>query len=214
MNRRNFFRVSSLAAAAVTIGSFSKTNRLFASSKGDKGFSLELITNDSSKAIKLAEEFLSGVNTGNGTIKFSEYSLDNIESGDIVYFSDGKLINYKNNSSNTSASLKEIAKELDLPKVISNPVRLKFSNDNTGSAAKNFLVFHREKMIHKISSTENNINLLINGSKSELTVNINSGKARVVRAGCTHKNCINSGSISLANESIVCIPNEIHIIAE
>ena len=214
MNRRNFFRVSSLAAAAVTLGSFSNKNMLFAAQKNSSSFSLELITDKSSKAIKLAEDFLSGINTGNGTIKFSEYSLDNIESGDIVYFSDGKLVNYKNSASETSASLKEIAKELDLPKIINNPVRIKFSSDNTGNSAKNFLVFHKQKMIRKISSSESNINLAVNGSKSELTLNINSGKARVVKAGCTHKNCVNSGSISLANESIVCIPNEIHIIAE
>ncbi|MEO8512455.1 MAG: NusG domain II-containing protein [Ignavibacteria bacterium] len=214
MNRRNFFRVSSLAAAAVTLGNFSKTGSLFASSKGSSSFSLELITDNSSKAIKLAEEFLSDINTGMGAIKFSEYSLDNTERGDIVFFSEGELLNYKNTTSETSASLKEIAKELELPKIISNPVRLRFSSDNTGSAAKNFLVFHKQKMIHKISTDENNLNLTINGSKSELTLNINSGKARVVKAGCTHKNCVNSGSISLSNESIVCIPNEIHIIAE
>ena len=73
MNRRNFFRVSSLAAATVTFGNFSNTGRLFASSQNDKGFSLELITDNSSKAIKLAEEFLSRINTGSRTIKFSEY---------------------------------------------------------------------------------------------------------------------------------------------
>lgn len=214
MNRRNFFRVSSLAAAALTIGSIGNPVKLFASSKTSSAFSLELITDNSSKAIKLAEEFLKSEYTGTGNIKFSEYSLENAESGDLVYFNEGRLVNYKTGFNNTSVSLKEIANELGLPKVINNPVRLRFSSDNTGAAAKNFLVFHKQKMIKKVSSGESNINLTINGTKSELTLNINSGKARVVRAGCTHKNCINSGSISLANESIVCIPNEIHIIAE
>lgn len=214
MNRRNFFRVTSLAAAALSIGSLGNPAKLFASSKSNASFSLELITDNSSKAIKLAEDFLKSINTGSGNIKFSEYSLDNTESGDLVFFSEGKLINYKTGNNDINSSLKEIANELGLPKIIKKPVRLKFTNDNTGAAAKNFLVFHKQKMIHKINSSENNINLTINGSKSELTLNINSGKARVVRAGCTHKNCVNSGSISLANESIVCIPNDVHIIAE
>ncbi len=214
MNRRNFFRVTSLAAAALSIGSLGNPEKLFASSKSNASFSLELITDNSSKAIKLADEFLKGIDTGNGNIKFSEYSLDITESGDIVYLSEGKLINYKSGSNDISLSLKEIATELGLPKIIKNPVRLKFSDDNSGSEANNFLVFHKQKMIRKINSSETNFNLTVNGSKGELTININSGKARVVRAACTHKNCVNSGSISLANESIVCIPNEIHIIAE
>lgn len=214
MNRRNFFRVSSLATAAVTLGNFTNAGRLFASPKNLNGFSLEITTDNSSKAIKLAEDFLSGINTGRELIKFSEYRLDKPESGDLVYFSGGKLINYKNDISKTSAALREAAKELELPKLIDIPVRLKFTSENSGTAADSFLVFHKQKLIHKISASGNNINLSLHGSKSELTVNISSGKARVVSSGCSHRNCINSGSISRVNESIVCIPNEIHIIAE
>ncbi len=214
MNRRKFFRVSSLAAAAVTLGNFTNTGKLFASPRSLTGFSLELITDNSPKAIKLAEEFLSGINTGGEIVKFSEYFLDKPESGDIVYFSGCKLMNYKNSVSETSSKLREIAKELNLPKIIHNPIRLKFTIDSSDINAENFLIFNKQKLIHKISASESNLNLTLHGTKSELTVNINSGKARVVSSGCAHRNCVNSGSISKVNESIVCIPNEIHIIAE
>ncbi|NOS86693.1 MAG: hypothetical protein HOP31_16290 [Ignavibacteria bacterium] len=214
MNRRNFFRISSLAAAALTFGNLGNTGRLFASEKSKNDFSLELVTDNSSKAIKLAEEFLKNINTGNNTIKYSEYLLEYTESGDLVYFSGGKIINYKTTLSDESAQLKEIAKELGLPKIINKPVRLKFSFGNSKSAAKNFLVFSKNKMIQKISAAENNISITFSSTKGGLTLNVDSGKARVIRSGCTHKNCINSGSISLANDSIVCIPNEIYLIAE
>ena len=69
-------------------------------------------------------------------------------------------------------------------------------------------------MVRKVSVSSGNQNIQINGSKGEMTVNVSGKKARVVSASCTHKNCVNSGSISLKGENIVCIPNEVHIIAE
>ncbi len=126
----------------------------------------------------------------------------------------GKLINYKFSSSDQSRGIKEIADALKLPRIIQNPVRLKFSANDNETAADNFLIFHKDNLISKVNAGSVNRNIQINGTRGEMTVNISSKKARVVSASCTHKNCVNSGSISLKGENIVCIPNEVHIIAE
>jgi hypothetical protein len=221
MNRRNFFKISSFAigAAALTNIAGGALSKVFAAGKSyvsSNDFSLELVTGIGSedKAIKLAEEFIKSLDSGSGIIKFSEYRLDRAESADIVLVQKGRVINYKNGSGDIQRGMGEIANELKLPRVITNPVRLKFSSSGSGEAACNFLIFHKESLVEKISASSSNRNISAAGSKGEVLINISSKKARVVQSSCTHKNCINSGSISLSGENIVCIPNEVHIIAE
>lgn len=216
MNRRNFLKISSFAVGAAAITNLSAgtiTKALGKNMKSDR-FSLELITSDEDKAIKLAENFIDGLNLNKKIVKFSDYRLNNTESADLVYIKNGKLLNYKTGSSDSRRELREIADELNLPRVITNPVRLKFYTQQEESNAKNFLVFHKDKLIRKVKASESNLNLRITGSKGEVVLNVNNRKARVTQASCRHKNCVNSGSISLADESIVCIPNEILILAE
>jgi hypothetical protein len=211
MKRRDFFKVGSLAVTAAAIGTL-PLEKVY--SKIGSSFSLEIVTDKQVKAIKLIEEFLRANRLGSDTIKFSEYRLGSAESGDIVLFRNNKLINYKDDIDAISEGLRIIASQLELPRVISDPVRLRFYSDNDGEAAKHFLVFHNDKLVNKIDASEESLNLKVSGTKGELTLNVSGRKARVTQSTCTHKNCINTGSISLANESIVCIPNNIVIIAE
>lgn len=216
MNRRTFFKISTLslgAAAAIGITG-APLKRLFASAKGNNNFSIELITDDASRAAKLAEEYISGLDLRRGALSYSEYTSDKTESGDIVLINDGQLLNYKTGMGHMERGAREIANALGLPRIIGSPRRLKFSTIDTGSAAGSFLVFHKEKLVRKIDASAGNVNLTLNGTRGEVQLNISSRKARIVSSSCTHKNCVNSGSISLTGESLVCIPNEIHIIAE
>jgi hypothetical protein len=211
MKRRDFFKVGSLAVTAAAIGTL-PLDKVY--SKSRSGFSLEIVTDKEVKAIKLIEEFLRANKMGTETIKFSEYRLGSAESGDIVLFRNNKLVNYKDDSDTISEGLRIIASQLELPRVIDEPVRLRFYSDNEGEAAKHFLVFHNDMLVNKIDASEDSLNLKISGTKGDLMLNISGRKARVLKSSCTHKNCVNTGSISLANESIVCIPNNIVIIAE
>jgi len=216
MDRRNFLKISSFAvgAAALTNLSAGAITNALGKNVSTNRFSLELITGDEDKAIKLAESFIDGLNLNKKIIKFSDYRLSNTESADLVYLKNGKLINYKTGSSDENRGLREIANELNLPRVITNPVRLKFYTQQEESNARNFLVFHKDKLIRNIDASESNLNLRIPGSKGDVVLNVNNRKARVTEASCRHKNCVNSGSISLTDESIVCIPNEVLILAE
>lgn len=216
MDRRNFLKISTFAlgAAALTNLSSGALKRVLAKNTHSDKFSLELISDNEEKAIKLAENFIGDLRLDKQIIKFSEYGLNKTENGDLVYLNNGKLINYKTGLSNVNTGLREIADELNLPRIISNPVRLKFYTQTEASAARNFLVFHKDTLIRSIDASASNINLKVRGTKGDVAVSINNGKAQVTESSCTHKNCIHSGSISIADESIVCIPNEVLILAE
>jgi len=216
MDRRNFFKVGSMAIAAAALTKFTGNSfgKVLANSASSRTFSLELITDNEDRAVMLAEGFINTQDTGNSVVKFSDYKLDTPEKGDLVYVKNGKLINYKSGTSDSLKHLAEIAKDLNLPKVISNPVRLRFYIQPEEADAKRFLVFHKQSLVKKISAGDTNSNINIAGTRGELVLNVSGRKARVVNSSCTHKNCVNTGSISLAGESIVCIPNEVHIIAE
>jgi hypothetical protein len=217
MNRRNFFKISSFAIGAAAISNVAGsalTKVLAATKHASDSFSLELITDNEDKAIDLAQEFMKSLNDGGGVIKFSEYSLDKAESADIVLVRGGKVVNYKTGGDDVRKQVAEIAKELKLPRIINNPVRIKFTSSGGETAASNFLIFHKERLVEKVSASTSNRNVLVMGSKGEMTVNVSGKKARVVQASCTHKNCVNSGSISLSGENIVCIPNQVHVIAD
>lgn len=211
MKRRDFLKTGSLAVTAAAIGSLPLGNIY---SKTGSSFSLEVITGNEEKAIKLIENFIKEQGLNSGIVKFSEYSIGNAESGDIVLLQNSKLINYKESTGKLSEGLRVIATELGLPGIVLEPVRLRFYSETENESAKHFLVFNGDMLVNKINASEENINLILNGNKGGLTLNIHGKKARVVKSACTHKNCINTGSISLAGESIVCIPNNILIIAE
>jgi len=211
MKRRDFLKTGSLAVTAAAAGAL-PLSKVY--SKTQNSFSLEIVTDKEVKAIKLIEEFIHVQGLNSDTIKYSEYRLGKAESGDIVLFRNSKLVNYKEGTDKISEGLKTIASELELPGIIDDPVRLRFYTDNDGEPAKHFLVFLNDVLINKIEASTDNLNLKINGTMGKLVLNISGRKARVAQSSCNHKNCVNSGSISLANENIVCIPNNIVIIAE
>ncbi len=216
MDRRNFLKISTFAvgAAALTNLSAGALTKALAKNSHTNRFSLDLITDDEDKAIKLAENFISDLKINKKIVKFSEYGLNKTENGDLVYLKNGKLLNYKTGGNDVNLELKEIANELNLPRIISNPVRLRFYTQPEESTAHDFLVFHKDRLVKRIDSSASNLNFRINGTRGDVAISVNNKKARVTESSCTHKNCIHSGSISLADESIVCIPNEVLILAE
>ena len=217
MKRRDFFKKSSLAVSALTISGISGSNfkDLFAKNKpGTESFSFELITDQPEEALKLTQEFFIKNEFNNEIIKFSEYPVEGEVYGDIVFVKNGKLINYKNGSDELNSDVRFIADSLSLPKKISNPTRLRFYLSENNSPSEKFLIFHKNILIKTILSNDNNLNLKLNGSKGNVILNIENKKARVISSSCTHKTCVNSGSIAFSGESIVCIPNELLIICE
>ncbi len=216
MKRRDFFKKSSIAISAIAFAGTAGggLNKLIAKQKIAKHFSFEIITDKPEKAIKLAEEFFKNNNPGNRNIKFSEYPVEAEMFGDLVFVNNGKLINYKAGINDISSAMKMIADSLNLPKKIINPTRIKFYTSEENAYAEKFLIFHQGNLLKTIKADGDTFNINVQGSKGKVIVNFENNRVRVVQSACTHKTCINSGSISLSGESIVCIPNEVLILGE
>jgi len=217
MNRRDFFKKSSMslsaaALAGITAGSF--RDLYSKQEKNSKSFSFEIITGRPDEAIKLSEDFFKKYSYNEQVINFSEYPATGNISGDIVFIKNGQLINYKEGKDQLNMDIRLIAGALSLPRVLSNPSRLRFYVYEDSYPAEKFLVFHKNLLIRSISSKDKNSILTIEGTKGNLLLNIENKKARVISSSCTHKTCINSGSIAFPGESIVCIPNELMILCE
>lgn len=217
MKRRDFFKKSSFAISAAALSGISGIgfSRPAAQPVNDtQTFSLEIITDKPDEAIKISEEFLKNYYKDNKIIKFSEYHITGNSFGDIVFVRDGKLMNFKEGSEDINKDIRLIAGTLSLPKKLINPSRIKFYISENKAPAERILVFHKNILIRSLNTGGTDAVLRLNGSKGNLLLNIENNKARVLDSSCTHKTCINSGSIAFSGESIVCIPNELMIICE
>lgn len=214
MDRRNFIKQSAFLMASASLAlSLLKTKKLFASPVKNENFSFDIVTDDEDRAIQLGEGLIKRTYPDAGKILFREYKIEGVHTGDIVYMKNNRLINYKSDARDVSSGLREIAKELALPKKMENPVCLRFYSESDGSAGK-FLVFHKDIMIRKIEPSESSKTYTVQGSKGDLVIETSNDKAKVIESSCAHKTCMSMKSIGRSSEYIVCIPNEIQIIGE
>ena len=217
MKRRDFLKISALSvsAAVITGSTFGSLKNLYAGTKkSNSSFTFEIITDDPQKALKISQEFFRKNSFDSSIIKYSEFQLEGEMPGDIVFVNNKELINYKRNTDKLCKDIRNIAGDLSLPKRVINPTRMRFQLSGNNSPAENFLVFHKNKLISSYKSGNSISNVNLKGTKGNLLLNIDNGKARIISAECTHKTCVNTGSISLSGESIVCIPNEVMILCE
>ncbi len=220
MKRRDFLKKGSLAVSAVSLAGItgiSFKNLLAKTKKNSGNFSFEIITDMPGQAEKLMQELFRRNQFDDTVIKFSEYKLTGEMFGDIVFVNEGRLINYKkdeNVNKNIITDIRKISVKLSLPKKLINPSRLRFYVSENDSPAQKFLVFHKDILIKTIKADNRNLSLNIEGTKGNVLLNMENKKARVVSSSCIHKTCVNSGSIAFNGESIVCIPNELFILAE
>jgi hypothetical protein len=216
MNRRNFIKTGTLllsVSAIAKISSFGST-KLFAMESEKDDFSIELITDNGEKAIPEIEKLIKENIFTNGIVKYSEYEMTGTQKGDIVYFKNGKLINYKNDSDKLSQKIKEISNDLNLPKIIENPQKIRFYTQSIYSNATKYIVIHNGTIIEELKPTIPTRTYNITGSIGNMNIRTRDNKLRVRESSCQHKTCVKSGSIAKSGEYIVCIPNEIVIMAE
>ena len=214
MDRRNFLKQSAFLLASASLApSLLRSKKLFALPAKNENFSFDIVTDDEDRAILLGEGLIKRTYPDAGKILFREYKIEGVHTGDIVYMKNNRLINYKSDTRDISSELREIAKELALPKKMENPVCLRFYSESDGSAGK-FLVFHKDIMIRKIEPSVSSKTYTVQGSKGDLVIETSNNKAKVIESSCTHKTCMSMKSISRSSEYIVCIPNEIQIIGE
>jgi len=74
-----------------------------------------------------------------------------------------------------------------------------------------YLEIYKNNKILATYSLNQEITKEINGTKGKTKIIINNGKVRFSSSPCPKKYCIHQGWINKANQTIVCIPNQISI---
>ncbi|MFQ5605519.1 MAG: NusG domain II-containing protein [bacterium] len=212
MKRREFLKNCSLVLTglAVTKGVGMQRNWLFAKESG-WDFSLDLLTDDPVRAVAKLTDLLRTFDCNLDEIKYTEYTLPGQQIGDLVLIKNEQLINFRKSPDALSKQLLEIANELGLPRAMENPTLVRFSNKRSERASTEVHIFHKNRLIEKISVAAHQPSLQIKGTKGELTVAIESAEVRITHASCKHKTCVKMGRIEQSGQNLVCVPNEIRI---
>jgi len=212
MKRRDFLKATSLAIALGAVNPLKVFSSVAGKMKSDSSFSLEVITSNPDYAASLLEDFAKSGNLGIGEMKYSEYPVVGDVMGDLVFVNDNKLIDYITASDEVSVKLREIRKQLRLPSVIENPVRIRlYKNANTD--VNNLFVVQKGNIIKKINPEISDIYNFY-GKSGKLVLNVSKGNAYVLESECRHQICKRTGSIKNSGDYITCIPNQLHIFAE
>lgn len=216
MNRRKFIKTGTLLLSLPAISKITGfgSPKLFAAQKTSKNFTIELITDKTGQAIPMIEKLINENFLTSGLVKYSEFSIEGSQNGDIIYFDNGKLVNYKTSDDAVSKKIREISDSLNLPNIIDNPQKIRFSSSTPFASAMKYLVIHNGMIIEEIYPGIASKTMEVKGTNGNISLLIKDNKLRVTKSSCRHKTCIASGSISKSGEYIVCIPNEIVIMAE
>jgi hypothetical protein len=216
MNRRNFLKAGTFLLSATALSRINGLglSQLFTLGSNIKDFSIELIIEDCDKAVPLIESLIKGNLANFRIVKYSEFEIEGRQKGDIVFFNNGKLVNYKESDDVISKQIKTISTDLDLPRVIENPKKIRFYSQGTNADAERFLVIHKNTVIDEIEPTNAGFVRKVNGTIGNVSISVQNKKLRVTESSCLHKTCIKTNPISKAGDYIVCIPNELVIMAE
>lgn len=212
MDRRNFLKlaVSGTAAAALK-GSLLQPRGLRAATAKAENFSVSMITDRPDVAIAKLETLFQLVASNGGPLTFEEFMLPGVQNGDIALVRNNALINFRQSSERFSQQLSQIARELELPREIKNPMLLKFSTPNPSPKASAINVYHRQTLVKQFAIHDQVEGEKIAGSQGGLHLTLNHGHAYVAAASCKHKTCMRLGSIYRPGQNLVCIPNELRI---
>lgn len=213
MKRRDFIKYSSLilpaTAAMGMIGPFTK--KVFAAEKNSSSFSLSVITDQPSRTIHSIEQAIKNSEYGKSSLQFSEYLLSGRHIGDIAYIKSQTLVDYRKGTDDFSLLLGESANSLSLPKVLDNPVMVRFSSEQSFQEPGSINIFRGDTLINQLSLDEDKELYRIEGLKGHVDIRIKNKSASIISATCKHKTCMNMEAISKPGENLVCIPNQISV---
>lgn len=213
MKRREFLKYSSLIVpATAVIGTINPfTKKIFAAEKNNDSFSLSVITDQPSKTIHLLEQAIKKSKYGKNELQFTEYLLRGRHIGDIAYIRSQSLIDYHKATDEFSRLLNESANSLSLPKLIDNPVMLRFSSSQILLEPDKVNIFRGDALVNQLSLNNNLEQYRVEGLKGYIDVRIKDKSARIISATCKHKTCVNMKPISAPGQNLICIPNQISL---
>ncbi len=213
MNRRDFLKYSSLVlpatAAMGIINPF--TSKVFAEGKNSGSFSLSVITDQPSRTIHTIEQAIKNSEFGKSTLQFTEYKLNGRHVGDIAYIKSRKLIDYHKDADEFSIQLNDSANSLSLPRVMDEPILLRFSSEQNQPDPGNINIFRGDALIKQLSLDNDLGQYRVEGLKGHLDLSVRNKSVKITSATCKHKTCMNMQPISKPGENLICIPNQINI---
>jgi hypothetical protein len=213
MKRREFLKYSSLIVPATAVMGMINpfTNKAFAAVKKSGSFSLSIITNQPSKTIHTIEQVIKNSVYGKNSLEFTEYQLKGRHIGDIAYVKAQSLIDYRKGTDEFSLLLDDSANSLSLPRVLDDPMLLRFSSQQNLVAPNNVNVFRGETLIKQLSLDNDLEHYRVGGLKGHVDIRIKNKSVNITSATCKHKTCMSMEPISKPGENLVCIPNQINI---
>ncbi len=213
MNRRNFLtntlRFAAGSAAAGAVGLLS--GKVFAKEAFQPAFSLDALTGEPDRAIRMIESFLAHSPLKSAKIRFSETPMSGSHVGDLVFVKSQQLIDFRKHDGALSAELREIASALALPRRVEHPVMVRFSSQEPSAAAKNIDVFSGGVLVKQLPIDANRESFRVEGLKGFVDVRIQGKSAKITNASCKHKTCMNLGKISRPGQRLICVPNQITV---
>jgi len=209
MKRRNFLKNFS----AWGLGLMAAPNLSFRDGRAaaPEDFCLNLVTDDSDRAIPLLESLLARSLSAFKNLKFSEYKLAGEHIADLVLIKNRRLLDYKNSADELAKGLYEIARGLNLPRQVDNPVLLKFYTEDRRRPAATLNLFGNNILLKQFSLTENQGTHEVESETGRVTFVIRNKSVKITAATCRHQTCMNMGSINAAGQSLVCIPSRLRL---
>ena len=213
MKRREFLKYSSLILPATAVmGMIAPfTKKVFAAEKNNNAFSLSVITDQPSRTIHTLEQAIKNSEYGKGTLLFTEYLLKGRHVADIAYIKAQALIDYRKGKDEFSLLLDESANSLSLPRVLDDPMLLKFSSQQDLLEPGGLSIFKGDTLIKQLSLNNDLNRYRIEGLKGHIDIRIKNKSVNIIAASCKHKTCMGMHPISKPGENLVCIPNQITI---
>jgi hypothetical protein len=213
MKRREFLKYGSLILpATAAIGMINPfTKKVFAANKNKDSFSLSVITDQPSRTMHMIEQAIKNSEYGKYNLQFTEYRMKGKHVGDMAYVKSQSLIDYRKDADEFSQLLNHSANSLSLPRVIEDPMLLRFSSQRNLLQPDGVNIFRGNTLIKQLS-LHNDLDIYrIKGVKGHVDIRIKDKSVNIISATCKHKTCMNMEPISKAGENLVCIPNQINI---
>jgi hypothetical protein len=170
-----------------------------------------VITDQPSRTIHTIEQAIKNSEYGKSTLQFTEYLLKGRHVGDIAYVKSQTLIDYRKGTDDFSLLLGESANSLSLPRILDDPVLLRFSSQQKLLEPGSVNIFKGDALINQLSLDNDKEHYRIEGLKGDIDIRIKNKFVSIISASCKHKTCMNMEPITKPGENLVCIPDQINI---
>lgn len=216
MNRRNFLQQSALLMAGIAVSGFGNLTPqpLLAANAGAGDLSLDIITADPDGALREIGQLIKDAALPQRVVQYRECRLPGVHTGDIALIRNGALINFREAGDDFSRQLREISRELSLPRAVENPFLLRFYREDGPVLPGRVSITRGDELAAQLTIAQDLEPRRIESARGFVEIEIRDRAVRITAASCKHKTCMKLGAIGRPGERLVCIPNRIAVTIE